>query len=236
LIVLCTGMPRSASTWSFNVCVRLISRVHPDARMYTGFDDALTALMQGLDSEYDHLVLKCHRLDPLGRNLMKLGAARAVYTHRDPEDAIASYMVMFDRSFDEALAAILDSVALYSFHRQCGNCSLISYETIVREPFDAVARVQSYLGLETPPDVIRTIATETSMEAMRHLADRVGEDPNSVVYLGNLKYDRHTLLHRNHVRHGGIGYGRTLLSGEQRAKVESVFGAALDLEARQQGR
>jgi hypothetical protein len=228
LIVLCTGMPRSASTWAFNVCMRLISHSHPDARVYTGFNDNLTAVMQCLDSECDHMVLKCHRLDRLGRHLVMLGRARTVYTHRDPEDAIASYMVFCESSFDDALAAILDSVALYSFHRQCGNCALISYETIVREPFDAVVRIQTYLGLETPPDVVRTIATETSIEAMRHAADRVGDDSDSVVCLGNLKYDRHTLLHRNHIRHGGIGYGRTLLTDEQRGKVESVFGAALD--------
>jgi hypothetical protein len=211
-----------------HVCVRLISHAHPDARIYTGFDDSLLELMQGLESEYDHLILKCHRLDGLGRKLMMLGAARAVYTHRDPEDAIASYMVMFERSFDEALAAILESVALYRFHRQCGDCALISYETILRYPSDAIARVQGYLGLEIPPDVVRTIAAQTSMEAMRLLADRVGEDSNSVVCRENLKYDRHTLLHRNHIRHGGIGNGRTLLSSEQRAKVESVFGAAFD--------
>lgn len=228
MIVLCTGMPRSASTWSFNVCVRLISHSHADARLYTGFDDDLMASMQDLDKEYDHMVLKSHRLDRLGRNLVMLGAAKAVYTHRDPEDAIASYMVMFERSFDEALTAILDSVALFNFHSRCGNCALISYESIVRESFGAVARVQTYLGLENSPDVVRTIAAETSMAAMKDLAARVGEDSNSLVCLGNLTYDRHTLLHRNHIRNGGIGYGRTLLSGEQRAKVESVIGTALE--------
>jgi Sulfotransferase domain len=221
-------MPRSASTWSFNVCVRLISHAYPDARLYTGFDNDLTKSMEGLDGEYDHLVLKSHRLDRLGRNLVILGAAKAVYTFRDPQDAIASYMVMFEQSFDEALAAILNSVHLYNFHRRCGNCALISYESIVRESFDAVARVQTYLGLENPPNVVRTIAKETGMEAMRHLADRVGENSDSLVVLANLKYDRHSLLHRNHIRHGGIGYGRTFLSDVQRAKVESVIGAALE--------
>jgi hypothetical protein len=135
---------------------------------------------------------------------------------------------MFERSFDEALTAILDSVHLYNFHRRCGNCALISYESIVRESFDAVARVQTYLGLENPPNVVRTIAKETGMEAMRHLADRVDENSDSLVVLANLKYDRHTLLHRNHIRHGGIGYGRTFLSDVQRAKVESVIGPALE--------
>jgi Sulfotransferase domain len=221
-------MPRSASTWSFNVCVRLISNAHPHARLHTGFDDDFTASMQGLHGEYDHLVLKSHRLDRLARNLVMLGAAKTVYTHRDPEDAIASFMVMFERSFDEALTAILNSVDLYNFHRWCGNCALISYESIVRESFDSVARVQTYLGLENPPDVLRTIATETSMEAMRQLADRVGENPDSLASSGNLSYDRRTLLHRNHIRQGGIGYGRTLLSGEQRAQIEAVIGAAIE--------
>jgi hypothetical protein len=136
-------------------------------------------------------------------------------------------MVMFGGSFDDALAAIVESIELYGFHRRCGNAALIPYETIIGDPLDAVVRVQNYLGLEMPADALQAITTETSLEAMRQAADRVGEESDKVVSLGSLRYDRHTLLHRNHIRHGGIGYGRTFLSAEQQTKLGAAVKAAL---------
>jgi hypothetical protein len=44
-----------------------------------------------------HLLLKSYALDNLSRRMLRLGAIKAIHTYRDPFDAIASYMRMFNQ-------------------------------------------------------------------------------------------------------------------------------------------
>ncbi len=235
MIVFCTGMPRSASTWSFNVCVQLISEAFPGRQTSADYHEEFATFVGRLSLGYDHLVLKSHALDDLGRKLVALGAAKAVYTYRDPLDAIASYMAMFGRPFEEALAAIQKSLALFQFLRDCGNCRMVSYGSIVERPFDAVQRVKSYLGLDLPVDVVQRVSSGTSMSAMKRIADEVGRDSSSVVQVDQLVYDRRTLLHKQHIRHGGTGYGRSVLSAEQLRLAGKVLGDDLADPEREDG-
>src|SRR5262249_33241840 len=103
MVLICAGMPRSASTWSLNVCNRLLRAAYPSASIGSGYSDRLLDWLADERAEHDHFVLKSHAVGDVGLSLLRLGAAKAVYTRRDPYDAIASTMIMFEVTFEVAL-------------------------------------------------------------------------------------------------------------------------------------
>jgi len=223
-IVLCNGMPRSASTWSFNVCRRLVQELFPQDSLYSGYHENLAEILGSLDGRYDHLVLKCHTLDEKGRELCASGKAFAVYTHRDPFDAIYSSMVMFKVSFDEALASLPTSLRLLEFHRRNPTSYVVPYDRIRNAPLEAISAIARHLRLVVPDELVQRIARETSPDAIAAIADQVSEE-RGAVRTPRSAYDPETLVHRNHIRNGSSGYGRELLSEEQQERVMKVLAA-----------
>lgn len=224
MIVLCDGMPRSASTWIFNVCLKLFTADSPAGSVYSGFDEDLGTLLSKLPLDYDHAVIKCHRLDHTAKALIRTGAARAIYTHRDPFDAIVSYMRMFGCGFDDTLVAIVDSLRICRFQQAYPNCRIIGYEAITATPQQEIAEAARFLGLNTSSNTVSRVHSETSLGTMKQLADELSkQDPGSLVHAGDLAYDPRTLLHRRHVRDGGIGYGQQVLTEEQQRKTAEAL-------------
>jgi hypothetical protein len=224
MIVFCDGMPRSASTWSFNVVVNLLKLLAPSSRIHAEYREDFAALVNSLQPEYDHAVVKSHQLDHAARELCRAGAAKAIYTWRSPVDAVASYMKMFNQPFDEGLKAIRDSLRLHEFHRAVGGCCTIAYDIIKGKPRKAIAEIAAHLGLDAPDSVIEEVDHCTSFNRMKEAADQL--DKRSPVLLaesGGLLYDRETLLHRSHIRDGRTGYGREILTPEQQNRVGEVL-------------
>lgn len=224
MIVFCDGMPRSASTWIFNVCLKLMAGDSRAESVYFGFDDNVGSLLSNLPLEYDHAVIKCHRLDHTAKALIRTGAARAIYTYRDPFDAIASYMRMFNCGFDDTLAAIVDSLEMCRFQQKYPNCRNIGYEAIMSAPREEIADTARFLGLDRSPTTISRVHAETCFGAMKQISDELSkQDPSSLVHAGDLAYDPRTLLHPQHVRDGGIGYGQQMLTLEQQRKTAEAL-------------
>jgi len=230
MIVLCNGMPRSASTWSFNVCRLLLKDLRPDATLYGRYHENLAEVIDPLCGSYDHVVLKCHTLDQRGREPCRSGVARAIYTHRDPFDAIHSAMVMFRHSFEDALESIRRSMELFEFHRSTGEAHIVSYEAIVCTPENAIADVAAYLDLKddlsdpnaTAQTVLRVTA-ETSIGAMKEIAGQVGRERQGIRTPRSI-YDPETQVHRNHIRDGRTGHARDYLSAQQMQRANEVLG------------
>src|SRR5437016_1368644 len=65
MIVLCTGMIRSGSTWSFNVVKRLLGRI--STSVYGEYSDAVGQSLLSHGDGYEHRVIKCHAPDVFGR-------------------------------------------------------------------------------------------------------------------------------------------------------------------------
>lgn len=204
-------MPRSASTWSFNVCVELLRRLRPGEDIHAGFADELSEFLASAPDS-DHVVVKCHGLDDGGRALLRDGRAQAIYTHRDPADAVASAMQMFDTPFPDALAAIEASLVLHREHRRAGTALILAYDDIVGAPIDAVGAIAAYLGLDAAPELLDAVAAATSLDRARELSSN----------LRSHSYDRTTLLHPGHVRDGSSGYGRAKLTPEQLTELEAT--------------
>ena len=222
MIVLCNGMPRSASTWSFNVCRLLLQQLRPEAALCARYHEKISEAIDPLRGSYEHVILKCHTLDERGRELCRFGVARAIYTHRDPFDAIHSAMVMFQHSFEDALDSIRRSLDLYQFHRSTGEAHIVSYDAIFRTPEKAIADLAAYLDLSASPELVKRIAAQTSMDAMKEIARQVGRERHGIRTSRSL-YDPETHVHRDHIRDGRTGHGRGYLSAEQLRRAEAAL-------------
>lgn len=216
--IFCSGMPRSASTWSFNICRRLLAEMRPGERHSAGYTPDVGNKAEELECQYDHIVLKCHRLDPRARELCAAGRAAAVYTHRDPYDAIYSSMVMFHQPFDAALESIRNSLELLEFHRRQGRSLILHYEAIRTSPTETIRAIATFLGLDAPAELVERLARETSPEAMKAIAQTVSEESGGVRTPRSI-YDPVTCIHRDHIRDGRSGHGRAMLTEEQRRRV-----------------
>jgi hypothetical protein len=221
MIVLCNGMPRSASTWSFNVCRRLFQEVRPRDPLCARYHENVAEVIDPLCGAYSHVVLKCHTLDARGKELCACGQAFAIYTLRDPYDAIASAMTMFNHSFEDALGLIEHSMGLWAFHRGTGRAHIVNYDSIRDTPLEQVSAIATYLGLQASPQVLQPIARDTSMEAIRALACQVAPERGAIRTPRSM-YDPQTHIHRNHIRDGRTGYGKQKLSEEQIRRVRET--------------
>jgi hypothetical protein len=215
-------MPRSASTWSFNVATALLRRSQPLCEVHGGYDENIARFLESISSTATHAVVKCHELDVHGSALAQSGVGKVIYTWRDPADVVVSCMRMFGYDFARSLAAVDSSLELYRFHRQWKSALIIDYERIVSAAVESVRRIATFLELDYDGHTIEAVAEQTSLERARKNAESLIDDARLVRNSG-FEYDPETLLHPGHIRDGGMGYGRKSLSAEQAAQINALL-------------
>jgi hypothetical protein len=219
MIVVCDGMPRSGSTWAFNVCLRLIRLRWPRANVYCGFRRVVGDYLNEMNPEYDHAVLKTHRLDTAGMALCLTGGVRSIHTYRDPYDAVFSFLQMFHPDFDTALEALRRALVTRAFHLAYDNALMVPYHRLHRAPKQVIREIGAYLGVALKPEQVSLVHSEMAFDKVKEWSSTIGDDPeHEVVRLGDMAYDPETSFHRNHIRDGRSGNGR-MLTLEQRRMV-----------------
>ena len=224
MLVLCDGMVRSASTWSFNVALRLLRSCDPERRSFGLYDENPAVLEAAARPRRSHVVLKSHKLSVSGQELCTRGTVKAIYTWRDPYDAAVSCMRMFAFSFEQARESVRNALRVWLFHRSTHSACIISYDEIRRDPLARIQGIAGYLGLTLPSGSLQAVAEQTSFEYLKRLSERVErlESPRLMRKDGCL-FDRETLLHQNHIRNGGVGYGERGLNPAQLADLDAML-------------
>jgi sulfotransferase family protein len=224
MVVLCDGMVRSGSTWSFNVALELLRSYNPQQRTFGFYTEKSAVLLAAVRPRSSHLVIKSHVLDPSAYELCCTGAIKALYTWRHPHDAIISSLRMFGYSVDHWISVVRNALRLWSFHRATGSACIISYESIRRTPVAAIHDIATYLEIQIEPAQESQIAEKLSLERLRDFSQQIdGLNSIRVVRKDGYVYDRKTLLHKNHIRDGGIGYGSALLNCEQLSAIDALL-------------
>uniref|UniRef100_Q01ZH8 Sulfotransferase domain-containing protein n=1 Tax=Solibacter usitatus (strain Ellin6076) TaxID=234267 RepID=Q01ZH8_SOLUE len=224
MLVLCDGMGRSGSTWSFNVAVKLLRSSDASRRTFGFYDENPGVVKAGIRPRASHLVIKSHTLDPSVQDLCCSGAVKAIYTWRNPYDVVASSMRMFQLSADNAVGMLRGALRVWAFHRRTKSAHIVAYETIVTRPRVAIAQIGDYLGLKTSPGDLLRITSELSFENVKRLSQHVDElDPKRIIRKGRYIFDRETNLHQNHIRDGRTGYGARLLEASCLDAIDEVL-------------
>jgi hypothetical protein len=224
MLILCNGMPRSASTWSYNVAMGLLR--HTATEVHGGYDENLHRFLRTLPESCVHAVVKCHSLDGAGLGLAQVHAAKVIYTWRDLADATASYMIMFGTDFDRVLAIMSSSLDLYQRHRRHG-ALILGYDAIIQQPTESVAAVATYLNLEASEGQIAEIAGANSLARTRDKVKEIGslDYGERLIRHERSSYDPETLLNIDHIRDGSMGYGPSRLNQAQLRRVDELLRA-----------
>jgi hypothetical protein len=219
-------MIRSASTWSYNVVLQIL-RAHN--RTVVGAHCATLEEAVAELGESD-LVFKSHDLDRLSIQLLSLGKAKAIYTHRDPLDAIVSGMSIFNISFEEMYNYMAVSIKTLESLLRLEAGLMISYEEIMTDGCGVVSRIAEYLEQPLTTSAALEIADRTSRDRMKEVSDNFDAIPRERICQApaNWAYDKETFLHRNHIQDSRNGKGWEQLRHEERSLVISTFGSLLE--------
>jgi hypothetical protein len=199
-ILLCAGFPRSGSTWLFNGMRLALEQagVPHYAAWIVDYDAADPAPVH---------VVKVHDVDPL------LARASGVFvSSRDLRDVIAS-LRLNDWIADDP-AAVVDYRHLRLHHHgqyERRASHRVVYEQVRADKPGHLATLLAVLGV--PGDAGRL---HRAIEALT--VAEVSDDG---------RYDRKNLLLQNHIRNGGAGYYRDVLSPRTIAAIERHFGGWL---------
>lgn len=224
MLLFCDGMPRSATTWIYNVTFALLKNALPAADIRRAHNEDSQAALKAFGDGADWRILKCHRLDENARSIFRSGNARAIYSHRDIYDAVASLLVMFRFPLDRCLTIMTESLDTYEFHCKTGNFLCIDYESIVERPIEAIHAVRGFLGLDLPDSAIAFINKTHALSAIKELSQKLKESGQDLLVRTSVScYDPETQWHVRHVRNGGIGYGRRYLSPQQIERIEDLI-------------
>ncbi|HZU24856.1 MAG TPA: hypothetical protein VFA04_05000 [Bryobacteraceae bacterium] len=223
MVVLCDGMIRSGSTWSFNV-VRALLRADGSKKVYGLYNENPAVVHSAIRPRSSHVVIKSHSLDPSVYDLCRSGMVKPIYTWRHPYDAAVSAMRMFGHSLEHWISPLRNALRIWSFHRSTGCGLVVSYKLIMTDPQSTVATIAEYLGLRLGSGAISGIVEANSLERVRALArDFTALDQSKVVHENGCVYHRETLLHSNHIRDGRIGYGLEYLSSSELAQIDAAL-------------
>lgn len=197
-LILCAGIPRSGSTWMYNMIRLMLER---SGRTVYG------AWIQDYQPEMSadvHLV-KVH--EPLGEDWLK--KADVIFcSHRDLRDIAASSIRMGWAKNDEEVITLLDNVLkMHSFWSAKASYEL-HYEDLLENSLAPAADMARVLGLHLKQQQLYQICQET----------------DALEYRNGKVHDSITLLHPHHRQVGRHGRFRDELSPELIQQIECQFG------------
>jgi Sulfotransferase domain len=211
-LVLCTGILRSGSTWSFNVC-RLMAKVvagREKLPLWTGYmlpEQSEPFFQRFGDSQPGPTVVKAHSLGPRGMEVLHAGKARAICTFRDPRDCVASMMTFANRPFDDAVSSISEALLVLESVMRSGHALPIRYEDMLGDPRGQIGRINGFLGLSLEAAILGRIDELCGMEASRRVCEELRHRPAETVLRSteDHRVDPQTWLHDNHIQSGKAG-------------------------------
>ena len=214
-LVIAFGMPRSGSTWAYNVVRNLL--IASSGEICALFCRSLQEIPDDVATSGLPIVIKSHNCSHFPQRLYDCG--KTVVSIRDPRDAVVSAMQMFGYSFDLALAIVAKS-ANSTFAVET-NGLVLKYEEVFADPSRHIGRVADVLDCPAPLDWVARLAQDLMPEQVGRriqtlqLEGRLGDvsDPFS--------HDPETQWHPGHLKDGEIGKYQRCLSTDEIKMVMS---------------
>lgn len=227
MLVCCSGMARSGSTWSYNVSRRIAEATGmPTVAGFYGEGDALDAYIQdrNLTEFPGHVVLKLHQPGPLLLELILQGAARNIYTIRDPRDCLCSRMTFENKAFDDSLLGVVGNLLMYNCYETGDGTLFVMYEAMMADSRTQIARIIDYLGVSLDADQIAAIDADAGLDHSRGvLRDLEAGGIAAAREIAGRMVDPRTCLQTGHIGHGGTGRWRDELSEAENLTAMAVL-------------
>jgi hypothetical protein len=232
--VFVAGMPRSGSTWTYNVLRRMIelSGRKPFPETVPPDQTSLIGMALSTPAKKGHVYcIKTHAALPLDRENVRIFC-----NYRDVRDATLSYMRFMKTSFERALEVARGSMAITDYFLATRRPAVfqIDYNDIRSRPAALIGDMAAFLGVEIAREQIENIVATFSRDTMKsqkaeiigfsgNMTDssRLRDLANKYVVIkhgdGNFKlYDSETGLQSQHFTSGREGEWRDAFTEEQR--------------------
>lgn len=216
-VILCMGVMRSASTWSFNVCRAIAATAagHLDVPW-----DSFYSESDPMDRFFDEKwitrepgvsVIKTHMPSMRGIHYANDGYLKTICTLRDPMDCVASRQQFKEEEFPLSVEMVKGS--FLGPMRMNDKTMFIDYPDIIDNPENVIVRILDYLAIQTPDnrEFANLVQEQFSMEKMAEKSSHIS---------GHDSYDVDTQLHANHVNGGIQGRWKDELSEIQQLFVQ----------------
>lgn len=214
MLVIIAGMPRSASTFSFNIAREILSAHRPvTCEVTNGIGPYLFKCLR------QHVIIKTHAPDSSLQKLISLGLARTLCTYRKPEDAVASRHHTFGQELEQSLRLVGNWL---DWHSGTRNTLDIDYRDIEGDSQSVIHRIQSHLVGHENEEQAERLATAYSREAVRRQYESLDPEED-VTDVGFSYYDNKTLFHRNHIKAEKPCSAAETLTAQQLANVRAAF-------------
>jgi hypothetical protein len=226
-VVICNGVIRSGSTWSFNVCREMVQEdaIRNRKAFGSAYLDAqpLEQFISQPQPPAASAVVKAHGLGPVAMTALRHGRARAVCTYRDPRDCIASDLAFMRYPLEIAIKRVggtLDPIRVY---QTTPNILLVRYEDMMTDRFREIRRIADHLGIEMNAEDVRRIDANTNMDSSERVCKQMKHQPQKMLKIATHLVDPTTHLHENHLNGGTVGRWRQDLSTDQAAYLSEMF-------------
>ena len=222
MIVAIAGMPRSGSTFSFNVARKILmarGSVYQEPQ-----NDVVGAVCRSEGA--DHVLVKSHKLDEPSLALARAGAMRIVMTVRRVEDAMASWLEAFD-AVPETVALEIMRDWLTMFRQLRSLALIVPYEQSDRRPWLAAWRIARAICPTAYPPEVLAITRQFNKSAMKRYADSLAPSDPGVFDAGFSYYDTETFFHRRHISSRLSRPAEQRLSSDRLLAIRSALAAEI---------
>jgi len=193
MIVFLAGMPRSGSTFAFNIARETLAA---RGRVYQKDSADIVAALAQADGAA-HILLKAHEADPVCRGLVQQSAIITICTVRRVEDAVASWIDAFGFNEADAIETMRKWLDLYRHIRPFA--LTVPYDLIDTHPFRAAWKIARHISRDAGPLEIWRAVSKNRKATVKAIADRMDRTNPDMVDLGYSFYDSNTYFHRRHV-------------------------------------
>ncbi len=227
-LILCTGILRSGSTWSYNVCRELAqSQARKQRRPFGSAYLTEPQLDFFLNSQGAAIpgptVLKTHNVGSVAREWIRSGRASVVCTFRDPRDCVASMLKFFRQDFAGAARRMLADLELLNIY-QSSHGLLIRYEDMMSDSLAQIEKIALHLRIFVDRAELRRIDQATNLQSSQKICRELGgRDESQVRRSDGHRVDPATSLHDVHIMSSKSGRWKTELSDEQGRELTQMF-------------
>lgn len=222
-LVVCLGLPRSGSTWTYNVCRRFLALSHSPDELLCQFSDDFVSPFIDLHDNVRACVVKTHNPQLNLRPLLAFTGAPLLISVRDPRDAVVSLMQCFKLPFHEAAGVIaLSAQNIIEISARYPHI-LLKYESGFTENLSDVRRIRTAIGCPANAAQTQTIHRKLCAASVRSHIAALEQDGVFAAGPAMSVWRPDSHWHPGHIVDGRIGKFRELLSQAQIRRLEQHF-------------
>lgn len=236
MIVLNFGIPRSGTTWVYNVVRHILERFD---RGYTTVNANKPKEVDQALAEHDeqlHLLMHFHDLTQKSLDCALQPKTISICNYRDPRDVVVSQMNLHDATFEIAIKMTDAAFMNLKIALNIPHLILIPYPFIQDHPASIIFQIGVKMEVILTPNCIDRIIAATDIEKHKKIMAEVrravsASDTTGLqkTFTGNrmIYGDKESLINDRHIQSGRSGRWRDELTDPQKEIVNQAFADTL---------